>query len=261
MLIKFLESCLKEPKTLDLDIDSPETTLLRSQIIRNKYFLKKIYEEWYHSISRALPAHISGPVLELGSGGGFLKTFMPDLITSDIFYLPHIDIVLEGQTLPFDISSLQCVVMLDVLHHLPQVESFFAEAARCVIPGGNMVMIEPWNTRWSQMIFKYLHHEPFDPNVKKWSFPKGGPLSQANSALPWIVFKRDRAQFENIFPEWQIKEIVLHTPFRYLISGGVSFKCFMPGYSFPLWTRFEALLNPWMHTWAMFARIVLTRKD
>ncbi len=91
--------------------------------------------------------------------------------------------------------------------------------------------------------------------------PKGGPLSRANSALPWIVFKRDRAQFEDIYPEWKINKIVLHSPFRYLISGGVSFKCLMPGYFFPLWTRFEALLDPWMHTWAMFARIVLTRKE
>jgi len=43
-------------------------------------------------------------------------------------------------------GSLRAIVMTDVLHHIPNVESFFAEAARCVRPGGVIVMIEPWLT-------------------------------------------------------------------------------------------------------------------
>ena len=48
------------------------------------------------------PQHRVGelPVLELGSGGGFLKKLLPGLITSDILHIPSVDIVIDGQCLP-----------------------------------------------------------------------------------------------------------------------------------------------------------------
>ncbi|MEI6179527.1 MAG: hypothetical protein WCP31_02135 [Chloroflexales bacterium] len=46
-------------------------------------------------------------------------------------------------------------------------------------------------------------------------------------------------------------------PLRYLLSGGVSLRALMPGWSFPLWREAEARLAPWMDRLAMFARIVL----
>jgi hypothetical protein len=48
------------------------TSELRRQIIQDKEFLKKIYEEWYSTIAASLPLR-EGSVLELGSGGGFMK--------------------------------------------------------------------------------------------------------------------------------------------------------------------------------------------
>ncbi len=35
-------------------------------------------------------------------------------------------------------------------------------------------MIEPWVTPWSRIIYKYLHHEPFDPHETEWCFPPTG---------------------------------------------------------------------------------------
>ena len=64
-----LKSLLAHPLTKGLDIDDPKTTRLRRQIIQEKYFLRKIYEEWYQSIAASLPGG-EGAVLELGSGGG-----------------------------------------------------------------------------------------------------------------------------------------------------------------------------------------------
>ncbi len=105
-----------------------------------------------------------------------------------------------------------------------------------------------------------MHHEPFDPDSSRWRFPKGGPLSMANMALPWIVFHRDREKFERNFPELQIKEINLHTPFCYLLSGGVSFRGSVPGFLFGACRLLEDLVRPWIGSWAMFATIVLVRK-
>jgi SAM-dependent methyltransferase len=253
-----IKDWLMHPLTRGLELDHPHTTELRRQIILEKPFLRQIYEEWYTAIVQALPPG-ERPVLEVGSGAGFLIDFIPDLITSEIFVCPGIRIVLDATRLPFQDGVLRGIVMTDVLHHMPQPRSFFAEAARCVCPGGVIAMIEPWVSSWSKLIYTNLHHEPFRPESAEWEFPTSGPLSGANGALPWILFDRDRARFEREFPLWRIQSIQPGWPFRYLVSGGVSMRSLMPGASTPLWRGLERAAVPWMKSLAMFAEIVLVR--
>jgi SAM-dependent methyltransferase len=252
-------SLLAHPLTRGLDIDDPLTTQLRRKIIQEKSFLRQIYQEWYVAIAGTLPRRI-GPVLELGSGAGFLKDVVPDLITSEVFYCSGINVVLNGQDLPFAAGTLRGIVMTDVFHHLPRSRRFFTEAARCVRPGGVVAMIEPWVTPWSRLIYSRVHHEPFNPEASEWEFPTRGPLSGANGALPYILFARDRAQFEREFPMWQIRMIKPMMPFCYLVSGGVSMRTLMPGWSFKWWRGLENLLWPFANNLAMFACIVLQKQ-
>ena len=242
-------------------MDIPETTSFRRDIIQEKPFLKRIYQDWYTLISATLPNDSGNTVLELGSGGGFLKELLPEIITSDIFAISRVDTVIDGHYLPFSAKSLQGIVMTNVLHHLPQPRDFFAEAERCVQPGGVIAMIEPWVTPWSHFIYKWLHHEPFQPDAAKWEFPQTGPLSGANGALPWIIFERDREQFEQEFPTLQIRHIQPCMPFRYLISGGVSMRSLVPSWTYEVWLRLENSLNRRMGSLGMFAFIVLERTD
>lgn len=250
---------LAHPLTRGLDIDDPNTTELRRRIIREKSFLRQIYHEWYRAIASKLST-LEGPALELGSGAGFLKEFVPNLITSEVFHCRGIDLVLNGMELPFAERALQAIVMIDVFHHIPQPRRFFAEATRCVRPGGVVLMIEPWVTVWSQLVYTRLHHEPFQPEAKEWEFPQTGPLSGANGALPHIIFARDRLQFEREFPMWRVHAIEPMMPFSYLVSGGVSLRSLMPGWSFRLWRGLENLLQPAIDNLAMFAQILLIRQ-
>jgi hypothetical protein len=50
-------------------------------------------------------------------------------------------------------------------------------------------------------------------------------------------------------------------PFRYLVSGGISLRSFVPGWSFEFWRRIENALGRWNNQLAMFAQIVLRRVD
>lgn len=250
------KSLFEHPLTGGLDIDDPKTTELRRLIVRNKRFLHLIYEEWYRFIAASLPLGRE-LVLELGSGAGFLSDILPGLITSEVFYCRWVDIILDGQQLPFADGTLRGIVMVDTLHHVPKPRLFFAEAARCVKLGGVILMIEPWVTSWSRLVFQKFHHEPFRPEEHEWHFPSSGPLSGANGALPWIIFQRDRARFENEFPEWEIRMVKPIMPFRYLVSGGISLRSLMPGWTFGTWRWLEDALTPWMKNLAMFAQIVL----
>lgn len=64
------------PLTRGLSIDDPGTTSIRRRIIQEKLCLRQIYEEWYSAIVRAIPPG-ERPVVELGSGAGFLSDFIP----------------------------------------------------------------------------------------------------------------------------------------------------------------------------------------
>ena len=259
MLRRALEYFSIEHDIDHLDLNAPERTCRRSHIIQEKTFLRKLYHEWYGEIEQGLPELPEGFVLELGSGGGFLKQVKTDIITSEILHLSNVDVILDGLVLPFLDKSLQGIVMVDVFHHLSHPAQFLNEAARCVKLGGVIIMIEPWYSFWSAFIYRHLHHEAWEPHESLWELPAGGPLSQANSALPWIVFERDRKRFDAEHKNWCLKEITPHTPFRYLLSGGVSMRSMMPGFLFGLWRSIENCLNPFMKYFAMFATIKLER--
>lgn len=253
-----LRDWLAHPLTQGKDIDSPETTALRREIIESKPFLKAIYEDWYAAIATELKSVPSThPVLELGSGAGFLAERVPHLITSEIFHLQGMHLMLDAQQLPFGPATLNGIVMTNVLHHIPDPALLFAEAQRCIVPGGKIVIIEPWLTAWSRFVYNHLHHEPVDESNTTWKIDGDGPLSTANTALPWILFQRDRQAFAQRFPTLKIQEVRPIMPFRYLVSGGISMRNLMPRWSYPLWRGLEAALSPLRSGLGMFAKIVL----
>jgi SAM-dependent methyltransferase len=251
-------SWLAHPLTRGLDLDDPGTTALRRRIIRQKRFLKKIYEEWYRELAASLPKG-EGAIVELGAGAGFLAERIPELTTSDLQLVPGIDLVADAHRLPFGEGSLRAIVLTNLLHHLQSPRSFLAEAARTLRPGGVLSMIEPWVSPWSRFIYRRLHHEPFDPGAEGWGAPAGGPLSSANGALPWIIFSRDFDLFRRETHGLKVERLRPMMPFKYLLSGGVSMRALMPGWSFGGWTLIELLLRPAMPALAMFAHIVLRR--
>lgn len=248
----------QHPLTEGFSVDDPRTTQRRREILARKPFLRRIYREWYESIAEALPPP-PGDVLEIGSGAGFMREHIPGLITSDVLALPGVAMVLDGERLPFADGTLRAIVMTDVLHHIPRVREFLAEADRTLRRGGAVVMVEPWNTPWSRFIYRHFHPEPFAPAAKDWEFPSQGPLSGANGALPWILFRRDRQRFAREFPRLDVESIRPMMPLRYLLSGGVGYRKFMPDATFPFWRRVEGALDRWRDHLAMFARITLVK--
>lgn len=249
-----LNRLLAHPLTQGLDVDDPRTTAIRRQIIREKPFLAAIYREWYGRLLSRLPSE--GKILELGSGAGFLRDIAPGVITSEVFATPGVLLVADGRQLPFADAGLDAIVMTDVFHHIPDVAAFLAEAVRCIKPGGRVVMIEPWLTPWSQWVYRHLHSEPFEPEAG-WEIPASGPLSGANGALPWIVFSRDLQHFEKTFPGLRLVAIKPMMAFSYLLSGGVSLRNLLPGWSYRLCRALEDRLDG--SRWGMFAQIELER--
>jgi SAM-dependent methyltransferase len=253
-----LRSWLELPATRGWSVDDPQTTVLRRSIIAGKPPLRGIYRDWYLGIQEHLPDGAQS-VLELGSGGGFLKDYLPTLITSDVLRVADLDVVAAAERIPFADASLHAMVMVNVFHHLSDPRAFLVEASRCLASSGVLCMVEPWVSWWSRRVYAF-HSEPFDPEARDWSPTPGGPLTGGNGALPWIVFHRDRTAFETDFPDWEVAEIRPMMPFRYLLSGGVSMRQLAPSWAFPPLAALESVLQPFANRLAMFALIVLRKK-
>ncbi len=249
-----LHRLLAHPLTASLDLDDPATTELRKQIICSKPFLKAIYDEWYQILAAALPP-VEGQVLELGSGAGYCARFIPDLVTSEIAPCNGVRIALDARRLPFADQSLRAILMTNVLHHISDVNCFFADASRCLRPGGKILIIEPWITPWSRFVYCNFHNEPLRTDAADWSFAPAGPLSGANIAIPWIVFARDHDKFASRFPSLHIECIRPFLPFRYLVSGGVAMRSLMPGFTHRAWAWLEHRLQSQMPRLGLFAFI------
>jgi len=251
----------QQPETKCIkDLDDPATTLLHAKIIRKKPFLRKLYIDFYRQFEKVAYDYPKQVLVELGSGGGFIKEIIPNVITSDIVELPNVDKVFSVFDMPFDQASVDAFFMFDVLHHIAVPRAFFREALRCLKAGGRIVMIEPANTWWSRFIYKSFHHELFDTQAK-WERQEPGRLSHGNGALAWIIFSRDRKIFEQEFPSLKIVSMRNHTPLRYLLSGGLSLRQLVPSFTYPAIKAVEYLLSPMNNFLGMFQTIELEKID
>jgi SAM-dependent methyltransferase len=257
---KLIESLRLPESRAITNLDDPMATILHGQIIRRKRFLFEVYRDFYKRLENGLGAVDRGSrVVELGSGGGFIKEVMPSVVTSDILQVPHVDVRFSAERMPFGDRSVDAFLMINVFHHIKQPLEFLRELDRSLKPRGRILMIEPSNTVWGRFITTNFHHEDFDPTAG-WKIEGDGPLSQANGALPWIVFSRDREIFEREFPTLRITAFEPHMPLKYLISGGLSVRQLLPSACYPLVDSLERVLRPFNRWFGMFYYVALSKE-
>ena len=244
----------------DVDLDDPKTTVIRIKIIKEKVYLRNLYTSFYKKFKNSLSNLTRDrKLVELGSGAGFIKDVIPDVVTSDVFKIPNIDLVFSASRMPFKNNSVDRFFILNVIHHIQNPESFFNELNRCLKRGGKLIAIEPANTSWGRFIYKNFHKDERFDTRGGWNLRSNKPLSDANGAMPWIIFVRDRRKFEKLFPHLKILRIQTHTPFKYIISGGVSFREFLPGWTYPLIDLIEKLVSPLNNYLGMFYTIEIEK--
>ena len=213
-----------------LRFDEIRSLIDRKESLRGFYL--EVYQKFRACLDRCPPG---GLVLELGSGAGFLRDLIPEVLTSDVVAYPGLSMSVDAARLPFENSSLRAIFMFNVFHHLPDVEAFLREAERCLLPGGRIFMVDQHLGPISYPILRFLHHEPMDRRAVNWSFRSHDPLLGANGALAWIVFRRDLRKFESLFPKLRLLRYEPHTPLRYWWMGGL---------------KSWSLLPSWMCAWA-----------
>jgi len=186
--------------------------------------LRALYADWYGRIGSELRKAPPGRKLELGSGPGFAREFIPDLELTDLVRAEWHDHELSADSLPFENGSVGALVLFDVLHHLSSPRAFFSEASRVLAPGGLVILCEPYIGPLSYPVYKFLHEEPVrmfkDPLHQEMERTKD-PFD-ANQAIPTLLFGPYRAGFERTFPELRIDKVERLAGLSYPVSGGFS---------------------------------------
>jgi SAM-dependent methyltransferase len=257
---EWLKKRLELPEVRGIDRDSLDLIEIHRLAIERKPFLKGIYRRHYREYLRFLAGMPEGPVVEIGSGGGFLKDVLPDAITTDLRADQRIDRVMRAEKLDFPNESVAGILMLNVFHHLPDPRAFLREAARVLAPRGRAVLIEPAHTLLWSRLYRLFSGEPYDENAREWGFPELGRFSGANVPQAWIVFERDRAKFEREFPQLTLLAKHDHTALIFLVSGGIWFRGVVPSWSFPAFVGLENLLRPGMRWLACQTTYVLEKR-
>ena len=202
--------------------------------------LRALYQSWYERIAAALAEAPAGRRVELGSGPGFARAFIPDLELTDLVAAPWHDRELSADDLPFEDASVAALVLFDVLHHLPSPRAFLEEADRVLMTGGLVVLCEPYIGPLSYPVYKFLHEEPVDmrADALHQDLDPGKDPFDSNQAIPTVLFGRQRRGFEQSFPALEILKVEKLAGPSYPASGG---SCSVPLLPRALWRGLLAL--------------------
>ena len=254
-----LPEFLRTEELRGVDLDSKQALMVERRILRKKNFLRKVYRKFYVILKTESIGVPSGYRVEVGSGPGFIKEMIPGTITSDVIMAEGIDRVFSAEKLPFEKNSVGCIYLVNVLHHMRMPERFLGECERCLKTGGRVIMIETANTPFSRFVYRNFHQEGFDENQKSWHNSHAKRLSDSNQAMAWMIFKRDRKKFEKMFPGLRIVKMKPHTPFTFVLSGGLTMKNLVPSVTYPVFAFLEKLFSPLNGAIGLFYTIVLEK--
>jgi SAM-dependent methyltransferase len=222
---------------------------LEREIIESKPILALLWRRWYKELEPFLPEN--GVNVEVGAGGGFASTYFNNLIQSDVVKTPHINLCCNALSFPFKDRALDSIVMIGVLHHFRNVEDFFNEARRVLKKNGKVLMVEPYVSYLSYPVWELLHYEYC--NLKSLSIDSDEYARiDANLAIPTILFRKKRKQFEENHPDLNIIYESYHTIFHHFASGGYTYPSLVPGFLVPALVKIEKLLQPfgkWLGSW------------
>ncbi len=248
-----------------IDAQAQEVFERHRRVWAKKPVLRRIYQDEF--FARLLSFRKKdGTCVEVGGGPGFFKQALPEVFATDLVWCAWLDAVADAQSLPFRTSSVANVFGLDVLHHLAAPVRFLEEAERVLAPGGRLILIEPWITPFSYLVYRHFHEEDCDLSARPWDSSDTRPLKEkkafeANQAIPYLLFgRRHVSRTLQCVPRLTLRVLEPFCLFAYLLSFGFQPMNLLPEFLYSSIARFErATLPLWRRLAALRVILVLEK--
>ncbi len=229
------------------------------EIWGKKAIVREVYTDWYNLI---LENVIEGKIVEIGSGPGNFSQYYPKAISSDIIFCPWLNLVFDATTMPFQDKSIENFVMVDVLHHLSDIYYFFDEIVRVLKDKGRLLLLEPYISPLSYLIYKYIHREPVILSNKILiNHEINKKLISENQGLLTILFWKEIKRFRELYPQINVIKKMLMGFFLYPLSGGFEYPCFIPSRVISIANLIEKLLKPFAKLLAFRSFVVIEKNS
>jgi len=233
-----------------------------------KPVLAEVYDVWFRGLLDALPA--TGTVLEVGAGPSLLAEYARPRrsggawLASEVLASPWNDVVANAESLPVRSETVAGIAAVDLIHHLARPARFFREAARILVPGGRLVVVEPWVTALSWPIYRWLHHEGCTLSLDPWN-PFALDAGQGKDA-----FEGDAAVVTNLVQQtppqvwndlgFDPPQVTPLNGLAYLLSLGFKRGCLLPRRAVPLVTALDLGLGRLARWLGLRAQVVWCRR-
>ena len=246
-------------------IDGAKRLEAHAAVLRRKPMLAEVFRECHQAfmdLDLRCFGDTPGTRIELGAGVAPVRSTYSEVLATDVVPGAGLDRVIDAMDIDVPEGSVRALYGQNCFHHLPEPERFLSSAERAVAPGGGVILIEPFYGPVASVLYKHLFaSEDFEKDMAGWTTDASGPMTGANQALSYIVFVRDRAEFERRFPALElVGSRPLGNYVRYLASGGLNFRQLVPTASAGLLKRLEAAIARANRRLALHQIIVLRRR-
>lgn len=222
--------------------------------------VRRLYLDWFKLLGSRL-ASVPGASIELGSGIGRFHREFPSIMATDVERTPWAKDVVDAEALPYADGTVSNLVLIDVFHHLGRPARFLDEARRVLVPGGRVLILDPYCSPVSTLAYRRFHHEQTElqaPALDDDEAIAAEPLA-SNQARTTLVFFRERSAFEARWPELDLVETRRFAFFLYPLSGGFSKRQLVPAFLQRPLRVLERVLTPLAPLAAFRCLVVLER--
>lgn len=211
-----------------------------------KPVLKILYGDFYRRIAAHLSNLPDSKIVELGSGLGNIREFIPNCIRTDLFPNPWIDQIENAYHLSFPDETVSDLILTDVFHHLKYPGTALKEFSRVLRKGGRVILLEPCMSALGLLVYGVLHDEPIAVKREiEWEAPEGWSpeqidyyAAQGNASRVFLGKK-----FRQRLGDWRTIKTQRLSAIAYAASGGFSKPQLYPTSALPLIRKLEKVLD------------------